>query len=104
MTAPPICAGSGCANAIAPRPTGRPARFCSTACRARSHRERQGAADPVTVEIDRGSASSRGRPPQRHWLVRLRRGDRSVIVAIGLHHTAAQTLAEKLTELLHPNS
>jgi hypothetical protein len=25
-------------------------------------------------------------------------------VAIGLHHTAAQTLAEKLTELLHPNS
>jgi hypothetical protein len=27
-----------------------------------------------------------------------------VIVAIGLHHTAAQTLAEKLTELLHPNS
>ncbi len=55
---------------------------------------------PVTVEIDIGSASARGRPPDRVWLVRLRHGDRSVITTIGLSHTSAEHLAEQITELL----
>jgi len=49
-----------------------------------------------------GSASSRGRPAERSWLVRLRRSDRSVIVAIGLRRPAAERLAAQLVELLGP--
>jgi hypothetical protein len=30
---------------------------------------------PITVEVDRGSASSWGRPLERSWLIRLRRAD-----------------------------
>lgn len=94
------CAAPGCTNAITPARTGRPARFCSTACRVRAHRH-AGAA-PVSVEVDMGSASSRGRPPERAWMVRLRRGDRSVIVAIGLRRYAADRLATQIADLLGP--
>jgi hypothetical protein len=51
-----------------------------------------------------GSASSRGRLPERAWLVRIRRADRTVIVAIGLRRAAADRLAEELTELLTDTS
>lgn len=96
-----ICAAPGCANPITNHPTGRPARYCTSACRVRHHRQRrQTTADPITVEVDTGSASSRGRPPERSWLVRLRRGDRDVIIAIGLRRPAADRLAEQLTDLL----
>jgi len=47
-----------------------------------------------------GSASSRGRHPDQAWLVRLRRGDRSVIVAIGLRRNHADRLAEQINQLL----
>jgi len=51
-----------------------------------------------------GSASSRGRPADRGWLVQLGRGDRVVIVAIGLRRTAADRLAQQLNDLLaEPN-
>ena len=55
---------------------------------------------PLTVEIDTGSASSRGRPPDRHWMIRLRRGDQSVIVTVGLSRTAAQHLADHIAEIV----
>ena len=55
---------------------------------------------PLTVEIDTGSASSRGRPPDQAWMIRLRRGDRSVIVAFGLSRTAAQHLADHIAEII----
>ncbi|MDQ6727676.1 MAG: hypothetical protein M3066_16140 [Actinomycetota bacterium] len=55
---------------------------------------------PVVVEVDHGSASSRGRPPDQAWMVRLRRGERDVIVAIGLRRWAADRLADQITELL----
>jgi hypothetical protein len=58
---------------------------------------------PVTVEIDTGSSSSRGRPPDRAWLVRLRRADRSVVVAIGLSRTAAEHLAEHIVKVIRPD-
>lgn len=96
---PTTCAAPGCANPITRHPTGRPARYCSTTCRVRHHRHRQ-TRDPITVEVDTGSASSRGRPPDRAWLVRIRRGDRSVITTIGLRRSAADRLAEQLTDLL----
>ena len=47
-----------------------------------------------------GSATSSGRHPGRAWLVRLRRGDRSVIVAWGLSDVAAEHVAERITDLL----
>jgi hypothetical protein len=56
---------------------------------------------PLTVEIDAGSASSRGRPPDQAWMVRLRRADHSVIVAVGLSRTAAEHLADHIAEVVH---
>jgi hypothetical protein len=47
-----------------------------------------------------GSATSRGRPKERAWLVRVRRGENAVIVAHGLTRRAADRLVEELTELL----
>jgi hypothetical protein len=55
---------------------------------------------PITVEIDTGSTSTRGRPPGRTWLIRLRRGHQSVITTIGLSRTSADHLAEQITNLL----
>lgn len=96
-----ICAAPGCTEPVARAPTGRPAVFCSTACRVRAHRARQrNAAEPVDVEVDMGSATSRSRPPERAWMVRLRRGQRSVIVAVGLRRPAAERLAGQIAELL----
>jgi hypothetical protein len=57
-------------------------------------------AQPLTVEIDAGSTSSRGRPPGQAWMIRLRRGDRSVILAVGLSRTAAEHLAEHIAEIV----
>lgn len=100
----PGCAAPGCTNTITAAPTGRPARFCSDACRRRAHRHQQRTADtPVSVEIDTGSASSRGRTPDNAWLVRLRRADRTVIIAIGLRRNAADRLAEQIDDLLNPH-
>jgi hypothetical protein len=101
--APVTCAAPGCPNPLRAQPTGRPARFCSTACRVRSHRHDNTALDPVTVEVDRGSTSSKGRRPANQWLLRLRRGNQSVIIAIGLTRTHADRLAEQITQLLAAN-
>jgi hypothetical protein len=95
------CAALGCGQAVARAVTGRPARFCSQACRARAHRASQrDKAEPVSVKVDMGSASSRGRPIDQAWMVRLRRGRRSVIVAIGLRRPAADRLALQVADLL----
>jgi hypothetical protein len=55
---------------------------------------------PVTVQIDTGSTSSRGRPPGHAWLIRLRHGNRSVITTTGLSRTSAEHLAQQITSLL----
>jgi hypothetical protein len=100
---PASCAAPDCTNPITHHPTGRPARYCSSTCRVRHHRQQHATTpDPITIEVDTGSASSRGRTPDRAWLVRIRRGDNSVIIAIGLRHHAANRLAEQLTNLLTP--
>jgi hypothetical protein len=93
------CAAPGCDESLVESGTGRPARYCSSACRARAHRARH-RIEPVTVEVDTGSASSRGRRPEHAFLVRLRRGERSVIVTIGLRREAAEHLAETIAEIL----
>jgi hypothetical protein len=58
----------------------------------------------VLVEVDYGSASTRGRPPDQAWLIRLRCDDRAVIVTIGLHRPAAEHLADHITEVLGPHT
>jgi hypothetical protein len=94
------CAAAGCANPLPEQNRGRPARFCSTACRVRAHRQDHRDAARVVVEVDYGSTSSKGRPPGRAWLVRLRRDDEAVIVSIGLSFSAAERLAQKIAGLL----
>lgn len=54
----------------------------------------------VGVEVEAGSATSWGRGADRAWLVRLRRGQQSVIVAWGLSQAAAECLAAKIADLL----
>lgn len=98
----PICAGPGCTKPVPSQTTGRPGRYCSGACRSRAHRRAQQANDtPVYVEVDHGSASSRGRPPEQAWMVRLRRGDHSLIIAIGLRRHAAERLSHQIADLLN---
>ncbi len=102
MAPEPTCAAPGCDNPLPSVGRGRPARYCSTTCRVRAHRQRNDHTDPITVEVDHGSATSRGRHPDRAWLIRLRRGDRSVIVTWGLSRRAADRLADEITQLLEP--
>jgi hypothetical protein len=56
------------------------------------------------VEVEMGSATSRGRPPERAWLVRIRRHHRYVIVNTGLRRPHADRLAQQLTDLLTQKS
>jgi hypothetical protein len=59
---------------------------------------RSGAA--LIVEVDTGSASSRGRPPERAFMIRLRRADASVIVTVGLSRVAAERLADHIADVV----
>ena len=55
---------------------------------------------PVAVEVDHGSASSWDRPASMAYLVRVRKDDESLIIAIGLSRENATSLAERLGRLL----
>lgn len=55
---------------------------------------------PVVVEVDHGSASSWDRPASMAFLVRVRRGEESLIIAVGLSRESATSLAERLGQLL----
>jgi hypothetical protein len=104
IPASPGCAAPGCANPLPAHGPGRPASFCSQACRARAYRQRQRQRqrqrETIVAEVDLGSTSSKGRTEGRVWLVRLRRGNESVIIAIGLSRMRADALAERITKLL----
>ena len=52
------------------------------------------------VEVTAGSATSWDRPVELSYLVRLRRDDLSVIVGWGLSRRSAESLAERVVELL----
>jgi hypothetical protein len=66
----------------------------------RAYRQRQTSRGAVSVEVDHGSTSSKGRPAGKAWLVRLRRGDEVVIVAVGLTNATAERLAERIRRLV----
>jgi hypothetical protein len=54
----------------------------------------------VTVEVDHGSASSWDRPAATAFLVRVRKGECSLVIPIGLSRSNASSLAERLRQLL----
>ena len=54
----------------------------------------------VHVEVTAGSATSWDRPVERSFLVRVRRDELSVIVGWGLSRKSAESLADRLAELL----
>jgi hypothetical protein len=66
----------------------------------RAYRQRQSQRRAISVEVDRGSTSAKGRPAGKAWLVRLRRGNDEVIVAIGLTNAGAERLAERIRRLV----
>ena len=66
---------------------------------ARPFSDEQGSA-PVLVEVDLGSATSWDRPASMAFIVRVGRGEESVIVAVGLSRAAATSIAERLSQLL----
>ncbi len=86
----------------APGVTGRPAKYCSPACRATAHRQRHNT-PPAAAEVTMGSASSRGRKPDNAWTVQLHRANHHIIIAIGLRRPAADRLAQQINNLLTPN-
>lgn len=98
MTPAPIgCAAPGCANLVSRRPgPGRPAVYCSPGCR-RVRRPR------ILVEVDHPDISPDGRPVQRVWTVRLRRGQHVVVIADDLGWPSANALAGALDDLLRPS-
>lgn len=58
------------------------------------------AVDGLAIEVEAGSASSWDRPPEQAWLIRVRRGQRSVIVAWGLSRPAAEHIAERIADVV----
>jgi len=97
------CARPGCRNPVPRNPRGRPRLYCTPACRAAAHRyHHPDARQPLHIEVDHGSSSSRGRPAGHIWLVRLRRGDRQAIIAVGLGRPSAEHLARQIRDVITP--
>jgi hypothetical protein len=97
-----LCAGPGCANPVIRRPgqTGRPPISCSPGCRPSRRADR----GQISVEIVQDDDASAGPDPGRTWIVRLRRGPRTVIVGRNLGRFAAGALTGELRQLLDPRT
>jgi|BarGraIncu00222A_1022003.scaffolds.fasta_scaffold56289_2 hypothetical protein len=93
MTA--TCRATGCTNPVVANQRGRPALYCSPKCRPSYSRSRR-----LTVEVEHPETCPDGRPPERVWMVRLRRGRRTVVVGEALGWPSAHALAGELNELL----
>lgn len=97
------CARTGCLQPVVRNLVGRPRRYCSPACRTEAYRQAQPASrEPIVVEVDHGSTSSRGRPAGQVWLVRIRRGHLATVVAVGLGRPSADTLAAQIRNVIDP--
>jgi len=93
MSAERRCAADGCDNVVARRNgPGRPAIYCSPECRPSGR-----ASAPISVEVDQLDDEGHGRGS---WVVRLRRGDRSVDLGKGLGRFSAIVLATEIRQLL----
>lgn len=93
-----VCAAPGCDELVTRHQArGRPAIYCSPSCRPAA-RGRAGVR--VVVEVDHEPTPDNERPTGRVWLVRMRRGMRSVVIAAELGRPSADHLAAQLNELL----
>jgi hypothetical protein len=89
-----VCAAAGCDNPV-PRRTGqvgRPAIYCSPACRPSWVRP------ALVVEVEQRAEDDHEHG--RDWEVRLRRGDRVVVVGRGLGRFSATALAAEFTAVV----
>jgi hypothetical protein len=93
---PPFGERTGLAydSSLEQRGTGRPDGPGSTV------RSLRATTEDVVVQVEMGSASSRGRRPDQSWMVSLRRSHRAVVVAIGLRRSGADSLAERIAGVL----
>lgn len=92
------CAAPGCDERVTRTGRrGRPAIYCSPACRPAA-RGRAGVR--VVVEVDHQPTPDDERPTGRVWIVRLRRGTQTVVIAAELGRPSADLLAGQLNELL----
>lgn len=84
------CAAPGCDNVVPPRPgrAGRRPIYCCPACRPSRAQQR------VVVEID--VEADEDHDPGRDWIVRLRRGRRSMVVGHSLGRLSANAFAIEL--------
>jgi hypothetical protein len=89
------CAAADCTNAVTPKPRGRPALYCTPQCRPSSRGTQR-----LVVELEHPDTCADGRPPERVWMVRLRRGSRTVVIAPALGWPSANALATELSCLL----
>jgi hypothetical protein len=97
------CARPGCPQPVTRNPVERPRLYCSPACRTGTYRlTHPTAREPLVVEVDHGSTSSRGRPSGHVWLVRLRRGQQQAIIAVGLGRPSADHLATQIRDVITP--
>lgn len=89
------CAAIDCDNVVPRRPgPGRPAIYCSPACRPTRMRS------PLVIDVVHPEDSTDGRDTRRLWNVSLRRGSHSVLIAENLGWPSASALANALDPLL----
>lgn len=93
-----ICGRDGCGNIVTQRSTGRPALYCSAACRVAAHRQNK--RGPIRAEVRFGSATTRSRREDHSWMVKLFRDKEELIVAFGQTKDAAERLTARLNEFL----
>ena len=94
-----ICERQGCDQILPEHSKGRPARYCSAACRMSAYRKRR--RGPVTAEVYLGSATTRSRKEERSWMVKLRRDNDELVVVIGQTRDAAERLTARLNDFLN---
>jgi len=98
-TLPPVklCAAFDCDTPVTANARGRPAIYCSPACRPSGRRDQV-----ITVDIAHPDTSPDGRPTERVWTVTLRRGSSFVVIAADLGWPSANALARSLADLFGP--
>ena len=94
-----ICERQGCDQILPEHCIERPQRYCSPACRMAAHRQRK--RGPIRAEVHFGSATTRSRPEERSWMVKLLRDNEEVIVTFGQTRDNAERLTARLNEFLN---
>jgi len=105
VTASQTCAAPGCDGLVVRVVArGRPPIYCSPTCRP-SHAPSSGRGHAtISVEVEPDNSHLEDPAAARTFIVRLRRGKHSVVVANGAGRFSAAALAEDLRGLLAPKA